>query len=165
MEKVDSSVQDKEKCVRILCKRKYQMKYQKPSCFNLVFLPAESQGLKWLSCSSSSAYATIFLSESVFVSVSVSLCLSVCLSIYLYVYMLLFFFSCCDVSNSLGHRGLQGTYQAPLSMGFPMQESWNGMPFPFSGHLPNQEATYIYVCMYVQTHVCIYIYTYIYIYI
>ena len=28
-------------------------------------------------------------------------------------------------------------WQAPLSMGFPRQESWNGLPFPSPGHLPN----------------------------
>ena len=27
--------------------------------------------------------------------------------------------------------------QAPLSMGFPGQEYWSGLPFPRLGHLPN----------------------------
>ena len=27
--------------------------------------------------------------------------------------------------------------QAPLSMGFPRQECWSGLPFPFPGDLPN----------------------------
>ena len=27
--------------------------------------------------------------------------------------------------------------QAPLSMGFPRQEYWSGLPFPFPGDLPN----------------------------
>ena len=27
--------------------------------------------------------------------------------------------------------------QAPLSMGFPMQEYWSGLPFPFPGYFPN----------------------------
>ena len=27
--------------------------------------------------------------------------------------------------------------QAPLSMGFPRQEYWRGLPFPPPGHLPN----------------------------
>ena len=27
--------------------------------------------------------------------------------------------------------------QAPLSMGFPRQEYWSGLPFPSSGYLPN----------------------------
>ena len=27
--------------------------------------------------------------------------------------------------------------QAPLSMGFPRQEYWNGLPFPSPGNLPN----------------------------
>ena len=28
--------------------------------------------------------------------------------------------------------------QAPLSMGFPRQEYWSGLPFPPPGDLPNQ---------------------------
>ena len=28
-------------------------------------------------------------------------------------------------------------HQAPLSMGFPRQEYWNGLPFPPPGHFPN----------------------------
>ena len=28
-------------------------------------------------------------------------------------------------------------YQAPLSMGFPRQEYWSGLPFPYPGDLPN----------------------------
>ena len=28
-------------------------------------------------------------------------------------------------------------HQAPLSMAFPRQEYWNGLPFPFPGDLPN----------------------------
>ena len=28
-------------------------------------------------------------------------------------------------------------HQAPLSMGFPRQEYWSGLPFPSSGDLPN----------------------------
>ena len=31
------------------------------------------------------------------------------------------------------------TYQAPLSMGFPRQEYWSGLPFPSRGDLPNPE--------------------------
>ena len=27
--------------------------------------------------------------------------------------------------------------QAPLSMGFPRQEYWSGLPFPLPGDLPN----------------------------
>ena len=29
------------------------------------------------------------------------------------------------------------TCQAPLSMGFPRQESWSGLPFPSPGDLPD----------------------------
>ena len=28
-------------------------------------------------------------------------------------------------------------YQAPLSVGFPRQEYWSGLPFPSPGNLPN----------------------------
>ena len=28
-------------------------------------------------------------------------------------------------------------HQAPLSMGFPRQEYWNELPFPFPGELPD----------------------------
>ena len=31
-----------------------------------------------------------------------------------------------------------GGHQAPLSMGFPKQEYWSGLPFPFQGILPTQ---------------------------
>ena len=30
-------------------------------------------------------------------------------------------------------------HQAPLSMGFPRQEYWNGLPFPSPADLPNPE--------------------------
>ena len=30
-----------------------------------------------------------------------------------------------------------GAHQAPLSMRFPRQEYWSGLPFPFPGDLPN----------------------------
>ena len=31
--------------------------------------------------------------------------------------------------------------QAPLSMGFPGQEYWSGLPFPSAGDLPNPRIT------------------------
>ena len=34
-------------------------------------------------------------------------------------------------------RGLYVARQAPLSMGFPRQEHWSGLPFPPPGNLPN----------------------------
>ena len=30
-----------------------------------------------------------------------------------------------------------GAHQAPLSMGFPRQEYWSGLPFPSPGDLPD----------------------------
>ena len=42
---------------------------------------------------------------------------------------------CLVMSDSLQPHGLIAQ-QAPLSMGFPKQEYWNGLPFPTPGHLP-----------------------------
>ena len=47
------------------------------------------------------------------------------------------------VVYSLSHVWLFATpwtvaCQAPLSMEFPRQEYWSGLPFPFPGHLPDQ---------------------------
>ena len=44
--------------------------------------------------------------------------------------------------KSLSHVRLFATpwsvaYQAPLSMGFPRQEYWSGLPFPPPGDLPH----------------------------
>ena len=52
---------------------------------------------------------------------------------------------CMCVCYSLSHAGLFATpwtvtYQAPLSMGFPRQEYWNGLPFPSPGIFPSQES-------------------------
>ena len=41
------------------------------------------------------------------------------------------------MSNSLQPHGLYLAHQAPLSMRFPRQEYWSGLPFPSPGHLPN----------------------------
>ena len=40
------------------------------------------------------------------------------------------------MADSLGHHGL---CHVPLSMGFPRQEYWSGLPFPSPGDLPNPE--------------------------
>ena len=54
------------------------------------------------------------------------------------------FYTFCGVccAQSLRHVQLFGTpgtvaCQAPLSMGFPGQEYWNGLPFLIPGDLPN----------------------------
>ena len=41
------------------------------------------------------------------------------------------------MSNSFGTPWTVAC-QAPLSMGFPRQEYWIGLPFPSPGHLPHQ---------------------------
>ena len=45
----------------------------------------------------------------------------------------------CVLSRSVMPDYLQcyGAHQAPLSMGFPRQEYWSGLPFPSPGDLPN----------------------------
>ena len=48
----------------------------------------------------------------------------------------------CCVCQSLSHAQLFATpwtlaLQAPLSMGFPREEYWSGLPFPSSGDLPD----------------------------
>ena len=49
---------------------------------------------------------------------------------------------CCAVLSGFSHVQLFATpwtitLQAPLSMGFPLQEYWSGMPCPPSGDLPD----------------------------
>ena len=49
-------------------------------------------------------------------------------------------FSCSVVSTLLQPYGLlqpRRACQAPLSMGFPRQAYWSGLPFPTPGDLPN----------------------------
>ena len=41
------------------------------------------------------------------------------------------------MSDSLRPHGLYGACQAPLSMGFPREEYWGGLPFPPPGDLPD----------------------------
>ena len=41
------------------------------------------------------------------------------------------------MSNSLQPRELYVAHQAPLSLEFPRQEYWSGLPFPFPRDLPN----------------------------
>ena len=43
-------------------------------------------------------------------------------------------FSCQVVSDSFP---CTVAHQGPLSMGFPRQEYWSGLPFPTAGDLPN----------------------------
>ena len=49
---------------------------------------------------------------------------------------ILLFFSCRVVSNSL-EIPWTVAHQAPLTMGFPRQEYWSGLPYPSPGNLPN----------------------------
>ena len=50
------------------------------------------------------------------------------------------------------------THQAPLSMRFPKQEYWSGLPFPSPRDLPNpgiQAASPVYICLYLS--ICIWL--------
>ena len=40
-------------------------------------------------------------------------------------------------SDSLRPHGVYAAHQAPLSLGFPRQEYWSGVPFPSPGELPD----------------------------
>ena len=46
---------------------------------------------------------------------------------------------CLHACSVLSDSGTPWTVarQAPLSLGFPRQEHWTGLPFPFPGDLPN----------------------------
>ena len=50
--------------------------------------------------------------------------------------------SVCSCARALSHVQLSAipwtvAYRSPLSMGFPRQEYWSGVPFPTSGGLPD----------------------------
>ena len=53
----------------------------------------------------------------------------VCVCVWVYIYMLCALLSCLVVSNSFVTPWTI-TQQASLSMGFPKQEYWSGLPFP-----------------------------------
>ena len=52
------------------------------------------------------------------------------------IYILLLLLSCSFVSDSFAIPWTVA-HQAPLSLGFPRQEYWNGLPFPSPGDLPH----------------------------
>ena len=54
----------------------------------------------------------------------------------LYESVMLLLFSCQVMSNSLATQWTIGR-QAPPSMGFPRQEHWRGLPFPYPGDFPD----------------------------
>ena len=60
---------------------------------------------------------------------------SICVRLLLFVSFLLLLFSHYAVSNSFGTPWIVAC-QASLSMGFPRQEYWSGLPFPSPGDLP-----------------------------
>ena len=63
-----------------------------------------------------------------------SLCYIVLMSYLFYTLYCLVAKSC---QTLLWPHGLTGAPQSPLSMGFPRQESWSGLPFPSPGALPD----------------------------
>ena len=54
--------------------------------------------------------------------------------------------SCSVVSDPLQLHGTVAR-QAPLSMEFPRQEYWSGLPFPTSGHLPRPGTESVSLCI------------------
>ena len=57
------------------------------------------------------------------------------------IYALYFCIYMCILSHSIVSNSFvtpwTTAHQAPLSMGFPRQEYWSGLPFPSPGDLPN----------------------------
>ena len=54
--------------------------------------------------------------------------------------MVVFFLNCCCLVAKLCLTLFETVaHQAPLSMPFPRQEYWNGLPFPSSADLPHSE--------------------------
>ena len=58
------------------------------------------------------------------------------LSLYIYMYICIWLVAC-SVAQSCPTPVIAWTRQAPLSMGFPKQEYWSGLPFPPPGDLPD----------------------------
>ena len=61
------------------------------------------------------------------VCLSVCVCVCVCVSVCVHPYTILLLFSHLVMLDSLQ---LHGACQAPLSVGFPREEYWSGLPFP-----------------------------------
>ena len=57
-------------------------------------------------------------------------------NVYMYITESLFVLNCSVVSDSSAMPWTVAC-QTPLSMGFPRQEYWRGLPFPSPGDLPN----------------------------
>ena len=57
----------------------------------------------------------------------------VCVCVYIYIYICHLVPKSCLTLATLW----SAAYQAPLSMGFPKQEHWSGLPFPSPGDLPD----------------------------
>ena len=80
---------------------------------------------------SSQIWPTLRFNSSSFISINLQCSLYVCMFIYFVVV----------VAQSLGRCLIllqHLTLQAPLSMGFPRQEYWSGLPFPSPGIFPTQ---------------------------
>ena len=69
-----------------------------------------------------------------------------CFSKFCSYYAMLLYCHCCSVTKLWltllwphGHIWIVCSPPAPLSMGFPRQANWSGLPFPSPGDLPNPE--------------------------
>ena len=67
--------------------------------------------------------------------------LPVCFKLLGFLFFLLVIICCCLVAKLYLALATSWTValQAPLSVKFPRQESWSGLPFPSPGDLPNPE--------------------------
>ena len=54
---------------------------------------------------------------------------------------------CTVMSNSLQPHGIFVAHQAPLSMEFPRQDYWSGLPFPTPGDLPDPGIEPVSLCL------------------
>jgi len=85
-------------------------------------------------------YVSVYMC--VCVCMCICVCMSVCMCIYVCVYMCVCVYVCvCTLSRfslvQLCVTPWAVSRQAPLSMGFPRQEYWSGLPCPPPGDLPD----------------------------
>ena len=73
-------------------------------------------------------YVCMYIDIHTYIHTHVCVCVCVCIQLLL--------FSCKVVSDSFSTPWTVA-YQAPLSIGYPKQEDWNGLPLPFLGYLTN----------------------------
>ena len=71
-----------------------------------------------------------------------SVCVCVCVCVYIHMYVCCMDAVCCCLVTKLCltlREPMAVACQVPLSMAFPRQEFWSGLPFPSPGDLPHPE--------------------------